>query len=250
MMSAKRPPSRTRNPVTTARRGPSLNVILIAVVVVVAVGVIGGILLFNRSDSSGDPTSQTLVPPDANTLSVAEGHSAGKVTLVEFLDYQCPACHAYYVGVTKQLQQDYQGRITFVTRNFPLTMHPLAVPAARAAEAAAKQGKYAEMYHALFDNYEQWAYTGQTINSDEAAATATFEQFATSIGLDLDQFRTDSASAQVQAIIDRDLADGKSLGISSTPTFFINGEKFEPAGSTAADISQSFHSKIDGLLGG
>lgn len=247
MMSAKRPPARN---VVTARRGPSLNVILIVVVVVLAVGVIGGILLFNRSSSSGDASTDSLVPAGANTLSVAQGDAAGKVTLVEFLDYQCPACHSYYVNVTKQLQQDYQGRITFVTRNFPLDMHPLAIPAARAAEAAARQGKYEQMYHALFDNYEQWAYTGQNINSDEAAATAFFESQATAIGLDLDRFRTDVASSEVQAIIDRDVAQGKSLGITSTPTFFINGEKFQATGSTADQVSQSFHTKIDGLLGG
>lgn len=249
MMSDRRPPARKGNPVT-ARRGPSLNIILVLIVVVLAVGVIGGILLLNRSGGTEGAAEDSLVPAGANTLSVAEGDTAGKVTLVEFLDYQCPACHSYYVGVTKQLQQDYQGRITFVTRNFPLDMHPLAVPAARAAEAAAKQGKYAQMYHALFDNYEQWAYTGQAINSDVATATAFFESQAAAIGLNVDQFRTDMASSDVQAIIDRDVAEGKSLGITSTPTFFINGEKFQPAGSTADQIGAAFRSKIDGLLGG
>lgn len=238
--------SGTKNPVT-ARRGPSLNLILTAVVVVVAAAVIGGILLVNRSSGANGAPDERLVPANAHTLSRVEG---GKVTLVEFLDYQCPACAAYYANVTKKLEQDYQGRITIVTRNFPLQMHPLALPAAKAAEAAAKQGKYREMYHALYDGFQTWAVNGRSTSTDAAAATAKFEEYAKNIGLDVEKFRADSASPDVQAVIDRDLADGQALGVSSTPTFFLNGEKFTPSGDTYADVDRELRAKIDQALGG
>lgn len=104
----------------------------------------------------GGNAADVLRRPDSHTLLAAPDN---KVTVVEFLDYQCPACAGYYMNITKKLEKDYAGRITFVTRNFPLEMHPLAVPAARTAEAAAMQGKYREMYQALYDNYLSWART-------------------------------------------------------------------------------------------
>ncbi|MFE2756107.1 DsbA family protein [Actinosynnema sp. NPDC059335] len=233
-----------RNPMT-ARRGPSLNAILTGVVVLVAVLVIGGVLLFNRSDEGGTAPKEALFPAGAHTLSRVEGD---KVTLVEFLDFQCPACASYYANITKELERDYQGRITFVTRNFPLQMHPLAVPAARAAEAAGKQGKFAEMYHALYDGFDQWAVDGQSTSDDLPRATAKFEEFATAIGLDLARFRADVASPEVQEIIDRDVADGRELGVSSTPTFFVNGEKFQPAEGTIAEVEREMRGKLDAAL--
>ncbi|ROP34916.1 protein-disulfide isomerase [Saccharothrix texasensis] len=230
-----------------ARRGPSLNVILTGAVVLVAVLVIGGVLVFNRSDEDGAASNAALFPAGAHTLSRVEGD---KVTLVEFLDFQCPACSSYYTGITKKLEQDYRGRITFVVRNFPLEMHPLAVPAARAAEAAAKQGKYAEMYHALYDNFDQWAVAGQSTSSDVRRATAEFDKYATAAGLDLERFRTDVASPEVQAIIDRDVADGTKAGVNSTPTLFLDGEEFHPTGRTVADIDRELRAKIDAALAG
>lgn len=239
------PSSRAKRNPMTARGGPSLNVILTGVVVLVAVLVIGGVLLFNRSDGGEAVPKEALFPAGAHTLSRVEGD---KVTLVEFLDFQCPACAAYYANITKELERDYQGRITFVTRNFPLQMHPLAVPAARAAEAAGRQDKFAEMYHALYDGFDQWAVDGQSTSDDLPRATAKFEEFATAIGLDLARFRADVASPEVQEIIDRDVADGRELGVSSTPTFFVNGEKFQPAGGTVADVERELRGKIDAAL--
>ena len=239
--------SKSRNSVT-ARRGLSLNVVLTAVVVVVAAVVIGLVLVAGRSDGGGS-TNETLRPSGSHTLSQVAGD---KVTLVEFLDFQCPACASFYTGITKKLEEDYEGRFTFVPRNFPLSSHALAVPAARAAEAGGKQGKYAEMYHALYDNYESWALEadGQSTSDDLARATAKFEEFATAAGLDLARFRADVASPEVQAIIDQGMADGRKLNVTSTPTFFVNGEKFTPQGDTVADIDRELRARIDAELAG
>jgi protein-disulfide isomerase len=224
-----------------------------AAVVVLAIVVIGGVLLFNQSDDPGDTGSATTpselrASQDSNTLTESDDDT---VTVVEFLDYQCPACEAYYTNVTKKIETDYAGRITFVTRNFPLSMHPLAQPAARAAEAAAAQGRYAEMYHELYDNYDQWAVApgGQEVSDDEQRATTLFDSYATTIGLDLDRFHTDMASAAVQQRIDTDVAAGEKVGVSSTPTIFVNGTKFEPEGDSFTDVDRQLRDLIDEALG-
>lgn len=242
----------------TSPRGLSANVIITIAIVVVAAVVIGGVLLFNRSEESSDgdggggtiPT-ELRVQADSNLLTEAEGAADGKVTIVEFLDYQCPACAAYYTNVTKQLEADYAGRITFVTRNFPLDSHPLAQQAARAAEAAALQGKYKEMYHQLYDNYEQWAVSedGQQVSDDAERATTLFEGYATTIGLDLAQYQAALTDPSVQERIDADAAAGRDVGVDSTPTFFVNGEKFEPEGDQFTDVANQLREQIDAALG-
>jgi protein-disulfide isomerase len=189
-----------------------------------------------------------LNPAGSHTISEA---SDGKVTVVEFLDYQCPACHSYYTQVLKKLAADYDGRITFVTRNFPLSMHPLAVDAARAAEAAANQGKYTEMYHALYDDFAAWAVTpdGQSSSADAARAGAAFQGFAQRIGLDTAEFTADLASPEVRARVDKDTADGEKAGVSSTPTIFVNGVKFEPTAETFPDLDKELRALVDSKLG-
>ncbi|MGI8307452.1 DsbA family protein [Saccharopolyspora hattusasensis] len=246
--------SKNKNPVTQ-KSGLSTNIILTIVVVVVAVVVIGGVLLFNRggadntsSGSSGGGNAvaaEILRKPDSNVLTSAPDD---RVTVVEFLDYQCPACHTYYSVLTKQVEKDYAGKITFVVRNFPLRMHPLARPAAQAAEAAALQGKFNEMYHALYDNYDAWALAadGQNVSTDEAKARGLFDQYAQQIGLDLDKFHQDMNSPQVNAKIDADVADGNKAGVSGTPTIFINGKQFDQGNiETVEQLNNAFRGELD-----
>jgi protein-disulfide isomerase len=185
-----------------------------------------------------------LQRPDSHRLTEA---ADAKVTVVEFLDYQCPACAGYYRNITKKLEQDYAGRITFVARNFPLTNHPLAVPAAQAAEAAAIQGKYREMYDALYETYASWALRpdGKQLSSDLAHAQVHFDALARQVGLDLDRFHRDSNSAEIDQRIERDRGDGATAGVNGTPTIFVNGNKFTGNGKTWADIDQQLRALID-----
>jgi len=242
--------SKNKNPLTEKSSGATTNIILTVIVVIVAIAVIGGVLLFNRGgDSGGESGGRTVAAdvlrkPDSNLLSEAPD---GKVTVVEFLDYQCPACHQYYSNLTKKIEQDYQGKITFVVRNYPLDMHKLARPAARAAEAAAMQGKFKEMYHALYENYASWAGSGEQLSSDVNKANAEFDKYAQQIGLDMDKFHQDLNSPQVQQKIDADVADGEKAGVSGTPTLFINGKQFQPESGTQtfAELEKQFRQKID-----
>ncbi len=237
---------KTSNPLTQ-KSGTSTNIILTAIVLVVAVVVIGGVLLLNRgSDQAGADgrvPASVLSPAGADTLSQA-GKNAP--TLVEFVDYQCPACHAYYQQVTSKIEKQYQGRINFVVRNYPLDMHPLAVPAAKAVEAASLQGKFQEMYHKVFDNYQSWATTkgGTDVSSDKQRAIKQFETYAQQIGLDVEKFRADMKSDKVAQRIQQDKADGEKAGVSGTPTFFLNGKKLELGNSPLKNLEQ----QLDGAL--
>ncbi|GAA2813362.1 DsbA family protein [Saccharopolyspora taberi] len=241
---------KTTNPVTQ-KSGLSVNIILTLIVVLIAVVVIGGVLWINRGGGGTQQQPGAAVPaevlrkPDSSVLT--EG-GEGKVVVSEFLDYQCPACWQYYNGITKQVEKDYAGRITFVARNFPLDMHPLARPAAQAAEAAGMQGKFNEMYHALYDNYQGWAASPNgEVSSDQQKAAAAFDEFARQIGLDLDRFHQDMKSPQVNAKIDRDVKDGEAAGVSGTPTLFINGQQFSPSGNakTYQEVADQFRAQID-----
>lgn len=204
-------------------------------------------MLLAQRDDGGAAAAATPLPPDRAAVSRADGDA---VTLVEFLDYQCPACATHCTEITRELEDDYRGRLTFAPRHFPLAGHPLAMPAARAAEAAARQGKYAEMYHALYAGYDSWAVDGRSTADDLPRAVRVFEGFAASMGLDVERFRADMASPEVQAVIDRDTADGRALGVTGTPTFFVDGELFRPRGATAAEVDRELRARIDAELAG
>lgn len=140
-----------------------------------------------------------------------------KVTLVKFSDYQCPACAVYY-SFEKQLKQDLGDDVLVITKHFPLQQHPYAHLAARAVEAAAKQGKKHEMHELIFMGQNQWS---------RGNAEATFIGYAKSLNLDEETFRSDMNSADMNRIVMEQRREGIEKEISSTPTFFINGEKIE-----------------------
>ena len=157
--------------------------------------------------------TERLVRPDSQRLSEAEGD----VTFVEFLDFECEACGAAYPAI-EELRDRYGDQITFVVRHMPL--HFNSESAARAAEAAAEQGKFEEMYDRLFQTQAEW---GEQRTSMEEV----FFGFAEDLGLDMDQFREDYDDPATIEKVRRDKRDGEELGVTGTPTFFLNGEKLE-----------------------
>ncbi len=193
--------------------------ILIGVLVVVVGGMIGLFALANKS-TPGPKGSKTVV----RTTSHKEGN--GPVQMVEFGDYQCPACGAAYPNI-QELLQNYGSHITFYFRNFPLTqLHPNAMAGAEAAEAAALQGKFWQMHNQLYQTQNQWA--------DLPDPTQTFVGFAKALGLNTTQFQSDMSGTQVQNTIKQDMADGNALGIDATPTIYFNGQQFTGGYSYAA----------------
>lgn len=153
----------------------------------------------------------------------AQDNSYSKVTLIEFSDYQCPAC-AYYHPIVDSLKETYGGQLKVIYKDFPLNQHQYAALAARAAEAARNQGKFLEMHNMLFENQQRWASSGNP--------QSVFIGYAKSLDLDIEKFRDDLNSAETQRAVMEERKEGVQMGVSSTPTFFVNGEKVEQYPST------------------
>ncbi|MEU6646036.1 thioredoxin domain-containing protein [Saccharomonospora sp. NPDC046836] len=200
------------------------NLKVTIVLVAVATVAVAVLLVVSKPDSA-PPTEagprnelgEVLVRPDSHRLSTAPD---GKVTLVEFLDFECEACGAAYPAV-EQLRKEYAGRITYVVRYFPVPSHPNAELAARAAQAAAEQDSFEGMYMALFEGQAEWGHR-------ESPQHEVFLRYARELGLDVERFRADLDSDAVAERVRREQADGMAAGVQGTPTFFLNGEQISP----------------------
>ncbi|MEV0392048.1 DsbA family protein [Polymorphospora rubra] len=199
-------------------QGMSTNMkVTLALLGVVLVGLGALFVVVQRgSDDARAAAAERVVRDDSHRLSVA---ADGKVTVVEFLDFECPSCAAVYPAV-EQLRAEYDGRIDYVVRNYPLPMHANAMNAALAVEAAAKQDAFEGMYQKLFESQASWGNQPQ----DQAA---TFEGFARELGLDIDRYRADVADPATADRVGTDREDGSAAGVTGTPTFFVNGERFD-----------------------
>lgn len=142
------------------------------------------------------------------------GSDSAKVTVVEFADFQCPACGAAH-PVVQQVLSDYGDDVEYIFRHFPLPGHKNARLAARAAEAAGVQGKFFEMHDMLFENQEEW--------SESNKAEEIFTGYAESLGLEKEKFLEDLKNDDLNQAIQNDQNTGIELGVNSTPTFFIDG---------------------------
>lgn len=147
------------------------------------------------------------------------GTPDASVLLIEYGDFQCPACGAYF-PIVKKIISEYQDRIAFVYRHFPLPQHQWAAAAARASEAAGAQGKFWQMEELLYSRQQEW-----TADPD---ADTLFLKYANELGLDAGQYKRDTASSEIQRKIDSDMQGGIKAGVSATPTFFLNGKKIQP----------------------
>jgi protein-disulfide isomerase len=139
------------------------------------------------------------------------GTKDSKLVLIEFSDFQCPACKAYK-PVVEQIMKEYGDRIVFGYRHFPLPQHTMAEKLAIASEAAGEQGKFWEAHAYFFENQS-------SIASDSP------EKMAESLGLNIQKFQKDVNSDYLKDRVFKDKTDANRLGVNSTPTFFLNGKK-------------------------
>ncbi len=192
--------------------------VLIGISIATIAIVIGASVIVGGKSPSEDAApianTEALVRSDSHV----EGAKTNKVTIVEFGDFQCPACGAAH-PVVAQILREYQGKVTFVFRNFPLPMHPNAPMAAEAAEAAGAQGKFFEMHNLLFTNQKEWENSKNPLDQ--------FTQYAKELKLDEAKFKSDVEGKKYAKKIEKDVSDGYAVGVNSTPTFFINGVKQE-----------------------
>lgn len=139
-----------------------------------------------------------------------------EITIVEYSEFQCPFC-VRVLPATRQVMTDYKGKVRFIVRDFPLSFHDRARPAAIAAHCAGKQGKYWNMYYELFDN--------QRNLGDE-----DLKKYAKNIGVNEKKYdECIENSAEVEQLIDKNFQSGAELGVSGTPAFFVNGRRLSGA---------------------
>lgn len=164
---------------------------------------------------------QTASESSGNIGDHVFGKADSKVVLVEYGDFQCPGCGGMHPTI-KTITEKYKDQVAFVFRNFPLTqIHPNALVAASAVEAAGLQGKYWEMHNVLFENQSSW------VNASVKDRIDIFTQYAQTLGIDVTKFKTDLASDNVAKKIKFDMGVGKMINVSGTPTFYLDGKVVE-----------------------
>ncbi len=147
-----------------------------------------------------------------------KGATSSDIVLVEYSDFQCPACAAFE-PVVKEITTEFP-QITFVYRHFPLIMiHQNADLAAGAAEAAGNQGKFWEMHDLLFEKQKEWEFS---------TTSKIFSDYAATLKLDVEKFNTDITSAETRKKINDVYRGGVQSGVNATPTFFLNGKQVSP----------------------
>lgn len=194
--------------------------IIFAVICMVVLGVL---VINKKSDNVAidNLDASKIVKSDKKDASIADhvfGSEADKVTLIEYGDFQCPGCGSLFPSL-KPLKEKYQQQLTFIFRNFPLTtIHPNALAAATAAEAAGLQGKWWQYHDKLYEEQTAWS------EIDSTKRTDVFVGYGKELGLNEKTFRKDLASEKIAQKIARDQAMGKKIGANSTPTLVLNGK--------------------------
>jgi protein-disulfide isomerase len=176
--------------------------------------------------SGPDPDRVHSIPVDRSPF---RGPADAPVTIVEFSDYQCPFC-ARMEPLIMQVLAEYDGKARFVYKHLPLvSIHPQALPAARAAAAAQQQGKFWEMHELLFKN-------PRALQPDD------LKSYARQIGLDVQRFEADMQAPESETLVREDMRVAQQLGVRGTPTLFVNGRLLRDRSL------QGFKRMIDPLL--
>lgn len=196
---------------TESKEGSGYGKIILAIVLV---GVLG-LLVFGGPVTGfyllGNPFSDA---PTGNNGRPFKGTADAKIIVIEYSDFQCPACSAAHDSA-KNIINEFSDSVRFEYRHFPLSsIHPFAFKAAVAAEVAADQGKFWEYHDLLFANQNN-------LKRDDLI------KYAEQLGLDIEKFTATLDSNEKDALIQADLAEGQKAGVGGTPTFFVNGKKLD-----------------------
>lgn len=191
-----------------------------------AILIVGGIVFFAVKSDDKSNSTQTAQVSDQVALARETGgawvkaNANSSVVLTEYSDFQCPAC-ASWKSLIDLVIKKYGKDIRFEFRDYPLeSIHKRAFGAAKAAEAAGRQGKFWEMHDLLFANQSIW--------SESLGFESIIKKYATELKLNTDQFMDDYNSKLVSNIVESDIEKGNKLGINATPTIYLNNEKIQP----------------------
>ncbi|MGH9262500.1 MAG: DsbA family protein, partial [Acidimicrobiales bacterium] len=208
----------TTTPPSTRAPKKSKIVVWTVLAAVILAAIVGYVLARGSSGTAtaSATTDGQVVRENSRVLSQAPDE---KAVLVEFLDFECESCRAAYPFV-EELRGKHSENFTFVHRYFPLPGHRNSMNAAVVVEAAAEQGAYEPMYKRMFETQAQWGESAEN-------KSAVFRTFAEDLGLDLAAYDHAVADPSVRARVEADVADGKALGVTGTPTFFLDGKMLE-----------------------
>ncbi len=184
-------------------------------------------------------TTSNQAPAEALTVApddYIKGTVGAPVTLVEYVDFECEACAAFF-PIVKQLETDFKGELQIVIRYFPLPGHRNGMTAALAVEAAGQQGKFFEMHDLLYTEQKKWG-------EKPSPTPEVFEAYAQQLGLDMEKFKAAVASPETKARVERDIESGKALGNRGTPSFYLNGKKLEP--NSYEEFKRAIQTEVDG----
>lgn len=195
----------------------STKAIVLFLIGMLALVGLAAILLSQQKEAP--QTSVVNVKPIDTTDQIKGGQDA-RVILIEYSDFQCPACAAYH-SLVNQIAEAFPEDLAVVYRHFPLkTIHQNAARAAQAAEAAGLQQRFWDMHDLLFEGQLDWA------ELDDP--TEKFIAYAQELNLNLDQFRTDLDSNTTKQKVESDYQSGLAVRVTATPTFFLNNKKVSP----------------------
>ncbi len=200
-----------------SREGNAKSIITWVIVIAVIAGSVGSMLFVGGGNPAGNQTA--ILTDSISQTDWFLGKNDAKVVLVEYGDYQCPACAAYH-PFTKQIVQEFGDNISFAYRHFPLrSIHKNADITAQAAEAAGKQAKFWEMHDLLYKNQKSWEGAS---NAEEIVIG-----YAESLKLNIDQFKIDLNSKAIKDKVENDFQSGLRAKVQGTPTFFVNGKSIQ-----------------------
>lgn len=197
-----------------------------AVFVIVIGLIVWGMVVAEKRKSSIPTAAPEALPTEVTDADwifptpATTSTSTPRVTIVEYSDFQCPACSAYF-PLIEQIVREGAGDVRLVYRHFPLPQHKNAVLAAQASEAAGKQEDFWGMYRMLFENQKNW----ESLSSDEARAL--FISYAEKLALNKEVFETDMDSREIGDKITEMKEVAAKAGINSTPTFYVNGKRID-----------------------
>lgn len=235
-------------------KGFDKNKLILPVSILMAAVLISGSLIYTKGGLRGvaniggqqQAPGNQLVPGTKVNIAADDdpflGNEKAEVTVIEFSDFECPFCRSFWRDTLPQLKKEYidTGKIKFVYRDYPLSFHLGAVPAAEGAECARDQSKFWELHDKIFQEQDkQGQGTIQFTKTDVV-------KWAGQIGLNMTKFNQCLDSGEYKAEVEKDVADGTAVGVSGTPTTFINGRSLvgaQPYSSFKAIIDEELSKK-------
>ena len=217
-----------------------LPFVIIAVVALITIGAGAAVYRTKHQRLAAAATLNVANPEGAKAGAKpanVRGSARAPVTIEEFADFQCPPCGGVS-AVIKDLEKKHPDRLRFVFRHYPLKNHQHAMPAALAAEAAGAQGKFWEMHDQLFQNQAAW--------SKAPEVQSVFEGYAANIGIDVQRFRKDMTDEKLKARVTADQERASSLGVSRTPSLFINGDAVPVSSLSASGLQTAVQAVLEG----